>query len=49
MKQKNENQFVENVQDKDKESKTGEQVLYNLLFSGKISLKEYLKQVKAKN
>ena len=49
MKHKNENPFVENVAGKDKESKTGEQVLYNLLFSGKISLKEYLKQVKAKH
>ena len=48
MKQKNENAFLANVTNKTKESKPEEQLLYNLLFSGKISLKEYLQEVNNK-
>jgi hypothetical protein len=48
MKQKNENAFLANVTNKTKESKAEEQLLYNLLFSGKISLKEYLQEVNNK-
>jgi len=46
MKQKSENQFSENQSNNAKASKLDEQVLYNLLFSGKISLKEYLQEMR---
>jgi hypothetical protein len=46
MKQKNENPFIENAANKSKGLKATEHFLYNLLFSGKISLKEYLQEVR---
>ena len=48
MKHQNENPFMKNVSSKEREAGVYEQVLYNLVFSGKISLKEYLQRVKTK-
>ena len=45
MKQKNENPFLENAANKDNKPKHEDQILYSLLFSGKISLKEYFEQI----
>lgn len=46
MKQKNEDQFLENSSNKTKVAKLEQQLLYNLVFSGKITLKEYFQVVR---
>jgi hypothetical protein len=49
MKQHNTISMTENITNKKTEAKPDEQLLYNLLFTGKITLKEYLRQVKSSN
>ncbi|CAN5266508.1 hypothetical protein BH11BAC6_BH11BAC6_10910 [soil metagenome] len=41
------NALIANEQFANKENKINEAVLYNLLFIGKITMKEYLKATKA--
>ena len=48
MKQKNDHTFLKNKTNNTKGSKPEELFLYNLLFSGKISLKEYLQVMNKK-
>lgn len=49
MKQKEQILFSEDRTSKQRERKQDEQYLYNLLFSGRISLKEYFKELKRKS